>query len=86
LFLKNFKPGSYDLLFIDVVMQQMDGFRLFEEIRKKDNEVKVCFITEFEVNYQALRALFSVTDDIGSFIRKPVSVDDLIKQIETELG
>jgi CheY-like chemotaxis protein len=45
LFLKNFKAGSYDLLIIDVVMQQMDGFRLFEEIRKKDKKVKVCFIS-----------------------------------------
>ena len=89
LFLKNFKAGSYDLLIIDVVMQQMDGFRLFEEIRKKDKKVKVCFISAFEVNYQAMRAVFratSTTDDIGCFIQKPVEVANLIKHIEAELG
>jgi DNA-binding NtrC family response regulator len=86
--LKNFKAGSYDLLIIDIIMPEMDGFELYEEIRKIDNKVKVCFITAFEVNYQALRAVFpsaTTTDDIGCFIRKPVDVDNLIKHIEAEL-
>ncbi len=51
-------------------------------------EVKVCFITAYEVNYQALRAVFpaaTTTDDIGCFIQKPVDVDDFIKHIEAEL-
>jgi DNA-binding NtrC family response regulator len=88
LVLKNFKAGSYALLIIDIVMPEMDGFGLYEEIRKIDKEVKVCFITAYDVNYQALRAVFptaSTTDDIGCFIRKPVDVDDLIKHIEAEL-
>jgi DNA-binding NtrC family response regulator len=86
--LKNFKAGSYDLLIIDIVMPEMDGFELYEGIRKIDNKVKVCFITAFEVNYQALRDVFpaaTTTDDIGCFIRKPVDVDNLIKHIEAEL-
>jgi CheY-like chemotaxis protein len=48
-------------------MPDMDGFRLYEEIRKIDNKVKVCFISAFEINYQALRAVFpsaTSTDDI----------------------
>jgi CheY-like chemotaxis protein len=83
--LKNFKAGSYDLLIIDIVMSQMDGFSLYEEIRKIDNKVKVCFITAFEMNYQALRAVFPSTDDIGCFIRKPVDMDDLVKRINAEI-
>jgi len=87
--LKNFKAESYDLLILDIVMPEMDGFELYEEIRKIDNKVKVCFITAYEVNYQALRAVFpaaTTTDDIGCFIRKPITLDDLIKHIEAELG
>ena len=67
----------------------MDGFYLYEEIRKIDNKVKVCFIAAYEVNYQAMRAVFPVTDtadDIGCFIRKPVDIGSLIKHIEAELG
>ena len=86
--LKNFKAGSYDLLIIDIVMPEMDGFSLYEEIRKIDNKVKVCFITAFEINYQALRAVFpaaTTTDDIGCVIRKPVDMDDLVKRINAEI-
>src|SRR5712691_3384369 len=85
--LKNFKAGSYELLIIDLVMPEMDGFSLYEEIRKIDNKVKVCFITAFEINYQALRAVFpaaTTTDDIGCFIRKPVDMDDLVKRINAD--
>jgi DNA-binding NtrC family response regulator len=84
--LKNFKEGWYDLLIIDILMSQMNGFSLYEEIRKIDNKVKVCFITAFEVNYQALRAVFpAATDDIGCFICKPVNMDDLVKHVKEEL-
>ena len=84
--LNNFKAGLYDLLIIDIVMPDMDGFELYEEIKKIDDD---CFITAFEVNYQALRDVFpaaTTADDIGCFIRKPVYVDDLIKHIEAELS
>jgi signal transduction histidine kinase len=82
--LKNFKAGSYHLLIIDIIMPQMDGFSPYEEIKNIDNKVKVCFITAFEVNYQAMRAIFP--SDLGCFIRKPVEIDDLIRHIEAELG
>ena len=87
--LNNFKAGSYDLLIIDIMMPQMYGFGLSEELKKIDNKVKVCFITAYEVNYQALRAVFPAatsTDDIGCFIRKSIDVDDFINHIEAELG
>ena len=86
--LSSFKAGSYDLLLIDIVMPQMDGFGLYEELRKLDEKVKVCFITAFDVNYKALRAVFPTAnsvEDIGCFIKKPVNVEDLVKHIEGEL-
>ncbi|MGC2596519.1 MAG: response regulator [Nitrososphaeraceae archaeon] len=86
--LRDFEMFGYDLLIIDIVMPEMDGFNLYEEVRKIDNKVKVCFITAFEINYQALRAVFPAatsTDDIGCFIRKPVDIDDLVKRINAEV-
>nr|WP_162476493.1 response regulator [Nitrososphaera sp. AFS] len=87
--LSSFQAGSYDLLLIDIVMPQIDGFGLYEEIRKLDEKVKVCFITAFDVNYKALRAVFpsaNSVEDIGCFIKKPVNVEDLVKHIEGELS
>src|SRR5438105_1727818 len=43
--LENFKPILYDLVLIDIVMPSMNGFGLYEEIRKLDNKVKICFLT-----------------------------------------
>ncbi len=57
----------------------------YEEIRKIDNKVKVCFITAFEINYQALRAVFPASDDLGCFIRKPVDMDDFVRRIKAEI-
>jgi response regulator RpfG family c-di-GMP phosphodiesterase len=70
-------------------MPQMDGFELYREFKEIDNHVKVCFITAFEVNYQALRTLFpnaSTTDDIGCFIQKPIEGKILVKHVVEELN
>jgi|GEM_PF-237628 CheY-like chemotaxis protein len=86
--LQNFKPGLYDLVILDIVMSKMDGFVLFERIKEIDEGLKVCFISAFEVNYQALRAVFPAaakTDDIGCFIRKPIEVQDLVNHVKAEL-
>ena len=85
--LKELKAGSYDLLIIDIVMPEMDGFSLYEEVRKIDNKVKICFITAFEVNYRLelyflLRLPLMISD---ASIRKPVDRDDLVKRIKAEI-
>ena len=69
---------------MDVAMQQMDGFRLYEEIRKIDHKIRVCFITRYTVNYQAMRDIFP--DDIECFIQRPVDIDSLVEHIKGELG
>jgi hypothetical protein len=61
---------------------------LYHEIKTIDNKDKVCFMTAFEVNYQAIICIFSTaitSDYIGCFIRKPFDVEELIKHIEAEL-
>jgi CheY-like chemotaxis protein len=39
----NFKPDYYDLILLDVKMPEMNGFELYQEIKKKD-KVKACFV------------------------------------------
>jgi DNA-binding response OmpR family regulator len=83
--LSNFKADLYDLLLIDIKMPKMNGFELYQEIEKIDDKVKVCFITAFEVYYKSLRELFPVTK-VDCFIKKPVTSDELVERIRTELS
>ena len=82
--LSNFKADLYDLAILDVRMPQMDGFELYERMKKIDNKVKVCFITAFEVNYEALREVFS-SSETECFIRKPIEVIELVQHVKGEL-
>jgi DNA-binding response OmpR family regulator len=82
--LENFKPGSYDLLLLDIKMPEMDGFHLYQEIKKKDSKVKVCFLTASEMYYERFRKekdFCSLEKDL--FIRKPITNEDLIEKINT---
>jgi len=81
----NFKADSYDLLLLDIRMPKMDGFQLYEELRKKDNDVKVIFVTAFDINYEALRKMYPELR-IESFIRKPVDSEHLTKAVKEELS
>jgi DNA-binding response OmpR family regulator len=53
--LKSFRPSRYDLIILDIIMPKMDGFELYEQIRKIDPGVKVCFLTASEMHRKELR-------------------------------
>jgi DNA-binding response OmpR family regulator len=78
--LASFKPSYYDLMIIDIRMPRINGFDLYRELKKRDNSVRVCFLTAFEIYYEEFRKLFP-TIDVKAFIRKPVSISNLVNQI-----
>ena len=82
--LSNFKTGVYDCLIIDIRLPKMDGFELYDKIKELDNKVKVCFVTAYEVNYQALREVFP-TPDLECFIQKPIEIKELVGRLKAEL-
>lgn len=79
--LENYKPGSYDLVIIDIVMPKLDGFKLYKELRKEDNNVKVCFLTAGEMYYEQYRNQVPPEVSTGKIIRKPISNDELVRRI-----
>jgi DNA-binding response OmpR family regulator len=83
--LDDFKPNVYDLSIIDVRMPKMSGFELCREIKKKDDDAKICFMTAFEIYYDEFNKVFP-TINVQCFIRKPISLADLISHIRTELN
>jgi two-component system, OmpR family, response regulator ChvI len=83
--LTSFKAGVYDLLLLDIRMPNINGFELYEELKKIDDKPKVCFITAYELYYEALKKDFPELD-IGCFIKKPISIEDLAIKIREELA
>lgn len=81
---RNFKAGSYELVILDIRMPKMDGFQLYEELKKIDDKVKVVFITAFDINYEGLRKMYPELR-IDSFVRKPVDSEYLINVVKDEL-
>jgi two-component system, OmpR family, response regulator ChvI len=82
--LSNFKSGLYDCLIIDIRLPKMDGFELYDKMKAIDNKVKICFITAYEVNYRALRQVFSESM-LECFIQKPIEISKLVGRIKSEL-
>jgi CheY-like chemotaxis protein len=79
--LSNFKQcGIYDLLIIDVVMPNMDGFEFYEKVKKIDNRVKACFITAYDVHSEALREIYP-NFEIDCFMKKPIENEDLLRKV-----
>ncbi len=78
--LAKYKSHGYDLLLIDIRMPKLNGFELVREIRKVDTDSEVWFLTAFEVYYEEFKKMFPNLD-VKSFIRKPVSLNELSNRI-----
>jgi CheY-like chemotaxis protein len=81
--LKNFKSGLYDLLIVDVIMHQINGFDLADEMKNIDQNVRVCFLIAGEVPGK-LANQFRVEGEgrnQDKFIKIPIENSDLIRHV-----
>lgn len=79
--LANFRLNTYHLVLLDINMPKMDGFKLFQQIEQRDPKARVCFVTAYDTYFEGFKEIFPDLD-IGCFVRKPISIKDLAKQIE----
>lgn len=87
--ISNFKPGLYDLLLLDIKMPDLDGFDLYEKMRKIDSNFKVCFLTAgpyfYEEYRRRLNAYPKLEKEKKCFIQKPYANAELIRTINETL-
>ena len=79
--LSNYKPGYYDLVILDIKMPKMDGFQLYDEIKKENEKAKICFLTASELYYEEFRKREYNAIDKNLFLRKPIENEELINQV-----
>jgi DNA-binding response OmpR family regulator len=84
--LSSYKAGVYDLLLLDIRMPKMSGFELYDNIKKIDDNVNVCFVTAFEEYYNEFRKRFPHSEKTEWFIKKPIGVEELIRRVKSRLN
>jgi len=76
-----YKNGC-DLLLLDVMMPQLDGFSVAGSIRKIDTEVPIIFLTAKSMKEDKITGFQTGADD---YITKPFSLEELQLRIEAVL-
>jgi CheY-like chemotaxis protein len=59
----------------------MDGFQLYDEIKKKYRKAKVCFLTASELYYEEFRKTEYNAIDKSLFLQKPIGNEVLLKEV-----
>ncbi|NRB49005.1 MAG: response regulator transcription factor [Saprospiraceae bacterium] len=73
---------QFDLCILDVMLPQIDGYTLAKEIRKKNIEVPIIFLTAKSLKEDKIHGLKLGADD---YITKPFSIEELLLKIEVFL-
>jgi two-component system, OmpR family, response regulator len=76
------KKGNFELLILDVNMPRKDGFTLATEIRERDLEIPIIFLTAKNLTEDEARGFKSGADD---YIKKPFSSELLLARIAAVL-
>jgi DNA-binding response OmpR family regulator len=82
--LSEFKPDFYDLLLVDINMPKMNGFDFCVKVLEIDINPRVCFMSSGLINQEALREQYPSLS-IGCFIRKPVTIENIVRRVKAEL-
>ena len=77
-----FKEGIYDLIILDVMMPNLNGYDLCKMIRKKDRDIPIIFLTALGNEEDEIKGFEVEADD---YITKPFSYNILIKRVEVTL-
>jgi DNA-binding response OmpR family regulator len=82
--LASFKPNVYGLLILDVKMPKIDGFELYDKIKRIDKKAKVFFISAFDIDHAEISKKYPGLKT-ENFLPKPIQIPELIKRVEEQL-
>ena len=75
--------GAYDLIVLDIMLPNVDGFEILENVRKKKVESKVIILSAKSALSDKLKGLKNGADD---YVVKPFHLDELIARVELQLA
>ena len=77
-----FMAEPFDLCILDVMMPKKDGFAVAKEIRMKDQDVPIVFLTAKSMKDDTIQGFKVGADD---YITKPFNMDELLHRIQAIL-
>ncbi len=80
--LEAFRKDQFDLCILDVMMPRKDGFTLAKEIRERDQEIPLIFLTAKTMKEDVLQGFKIGADD---YISKPFNSEELLLRIQAVL-
>lgn len=80
--LDKYNEGTYDLCIFDVMMPKKDGFTLAKEIREKDEDMPIIFLTAKTMKEDVVKGFKIGADD---YISKPFNSEELLYRIQAIL-
>jgi len=76
--LKIFKEERFNLIILDVMLPEIDGFQVAETIRLENTEVPIMFLTAKNTNEDRVAGLRKGADD---YLVKPFNLEELILRV-----
>ena len=70
--------NNYDIILLDIMMPQMNGFKVLEELRKQQRAVPIILLTAKNDVSDKIAGLELGADD---YIQKPFNIDELMARI-----
>jgi DNA-binding response OmpR family regulator len=80
--LQRFADAKPDVCVLDIMLPNKDGFTIADEIREKDTDVPIIFLSAKSQTSDVLNGFKMGAND---YIRKPFSIEELIVRIENVL-
>jgi CheY-like chemotaxis protein/glycine cleavage system H lipoate-binding protein len=80
--LKELEQNRFRLILCDIMMQGFDGFRLLEEVARRDIKTPVVMMTGYSTMENAVRSLSAGAVD---YLPKPFTADELLTVIRRSL-
>lgn len=73
-----------DLVLLDIMMPDMDGWEVFRKIKEKDSSISIAILTAKAQNIDKLLGLHVLKAD--DYITKPFSKEDLLNKVRVLIG
>lgn len=77
--LKYTREQHFDLLILDVMLPEVDGFQICEQVRLTNREVPIIFLTAKDTAQDRIAGLRKGADD---YLTKPFNLEELLLRVE----